>query len=121
MSAFRKDEFDTGEMRDGHKICRDLCDEGGIEIVHPETCERDDKLGYRATCPWNMVFEAYESVLHAYAEGHDSPALSDLDAVLPRGVEVEVVWRYSGGASWTDYGWEYDAEFSWWFADEADQ
>jgi hypothetical protein len=121
MNAYRKDEFDTGERRDGHRILRHVCDEDGIEIVHPASCRvEEDFKNKRAIprdlCPWNMVFESYESVLHAFVDGRESPTLADLDVVLPRGVEIPVVWRYSGGASWTDYGWEYDAE--WWFDSE---
>ncbi len=124
MSAYRKDEFDTDEMRDGHRIMRNICDEDGIDVVHLPSCSRahnwdGDPAIFWPGCAWNMVHETYESVLHAYADGHDAPIFRDLDAVLPRGVEVFVVWRYSGGANWTDYGWEYDAWFEWWFDDES--
>ncbi len=120
---FRKDEFDTGEMRDGHKLLRNVCGEDGIEIVHPSGCSHFEafdgvKIVASLDCSWGMVHESYESVLHGYVDGAESPALADLDDVLPRGVEVPVVWRYSGGASWTDYGWEYDADFEWWFDNE---
>lgn len=111
MSMYRKDEFDTGEMRDGHKLIRNACDEDGIDVIHPAGCKYEHTFGGEVVmidhpaCPWNMVWESYEGPLHAYAEGHESADLVDLDAVLPRGVEVPVVWRYDGGANWTDYGW----------------
>ncbi len=117
---YRKDEFDTGEMRDGHKLLRNECDEDGIEVIHPPSCEHREAFGNfemisHPKCPWGTVWESFDGPLHAYVDGADCPALADLDACLPRGVEVDVVWRYDGGANWTDYGWEYDAEFAWWF------
>lgn len=123
MSMYRQDEFDTGEMRDGHKLLRNVCDEDGIDVIHPKACEYKEYInGYaiisHPTCPWNMVWETYDGPLSAYSDGHDSHVLADLDTCLPRGVEVDVVWRYSGGANWTDYGWEYDDEFYWWFDGE---
>lgn len=119
MNMFRKDEFDTGEMLDGHKLLRNVCDEDGIDVVHPATCEPGHDFGYRSSCSWSVALEMFDSVLDAHDQGRESPALADLDVTLPRGVEVPVAWRYSGGANWTDYGWEYDAEFSWWFVSES--
>lgn len=120
---YHKDRYSSGPVRDGHKILRNECDEDGIEVVHPKGCEIREDWGGGMTyvsynCPFAGALEGADGVLDLYCDGRQGERLADLDLALPRGVEVEVTWESNAGASWTDCGWEYDGEFSWWFGDE---
>lgn len=112
-----KDRYSSGPVRDGHKILRNVCDEDGIEIVHPKACLEAEAHSVEWLCPLAAFLEGVDDVLDLYCDGRESAHL-DAERRLPRDVEVEITWEVNSGASWTDYGWEYDAECSWWYGDE---
>lgn len=110
-----KDCYCSGEIRDGHKLYRE--EDGHIHVEHPDGCEHHDPvpgtdvpLTSYPECPWIYGIEG--GIREQYADGEDSP---DINKRLPLYTSVEVCWEIRSGASWTDYGWEYDAEFVWWF------
>lgn len=111
---YHKDRYSSGPVRDGHKLV--YIDGEGISVIHPPECEalRSDDAPTALVCPWDYAWEGIgDSWVEAYCSGDPFPVER-----LPEGVEVEVTWEIESGASWTDYGWEYDTAFSWWFGDE---
>lgn len=112
--------YDTGWVVDGHRVLRNECDEDGVELVHLDECRSglvvvDGHPVYTGIdCPLDYAHESGLPVLEFYVEG-DCLTDDDLDRLLPRGVEVEVYWRYY---SCVDNWGEFDYELSWAFGHE---
>lgn len=112
---FVQGSYDTGEVRDGHKLVRNEHPDDGIDLIHPESCKVGDErhggivMIQHHSCPWAREMDWHDSVLDLHVDGPETA----LEA-LPVDKEVEVVWQFRSWSGWTDYGWEGDGEFSWW-------
>lgn len=98
--------YDSGWVFDGHRLYREADNDGTthISIEHPPWCEPVDHGGYLAhDCAVNELHEV----------GFGDTFYGDVDAALPLWTEVPIRIRLTGGASWTDYGWEHDGEVVW--------
>ena len=63
----------------------------------------------------SQPLDALETLAGQWLQEHPEydAELGDVDAALPLWTEVPIRIRLTGGASWTDYGWEHDGEVVW--------
>lgn len=109
--------YNSGEIRDGHAIERYECPEDGFGVfVHPPECEKlhDEGTDHAYISHYGCPLEelAPNGPRSIYADGED--ACPD----LPPGSVTPIVWGFTSGWSWTDYGWEGDSE-AWWRLEES--
>lgn len=124
-TMWRQDAYESGPIRDGHRLYREEDDADGwtLHLEHPTDCpvlteytsDRDGTTfpAYQYhDCPWTYLVGG--SLQECYELGEDALPLDR----LPLYEEVEIWWAFQSGATWTDYGWEHDASLGWWFGHE---